>query len=471
MLQKLIRRLRQRRYGKSYCTMVGWYYLGLLGAIFAAAILREINLLMVLAGLMIGPFLYSYFGNRLKKDWFAIQRRFPESVHANDPFSLQINLTNQSVYTLFALVVRQKVVLTNPLDKKLSVNDEDERTWWAGFLFCQILPGNKQTESVQASFQLPGQYQLPPVEIHTRFPLGLFECRVKLGKTQTFWVYPALGELLRPISRWEAFCWESAVFGGRRLSPQDGEFHSVAPWRNGESQRRIHWRSSARRGELIVKRFQTPLSGKLAIWIDLSVPENFQPGNDTTSVKNGQNNIPAANQPEYRGVSTGGVSTGGVSAGTISTGGISTGGVLTPAEEEFQRKASLAATILYECCVRGREQFPEGLQITLACLGISRLGCVGRNDAEFYHRALKILSTARPIYPEMSPDTETGLETGLGLPNDLTVDTRILIISSNEALKSALPANRTKFIQIIKTDVKSLESWFRDGKIEKQEKQ
>lgn len=459
MISALIRRMRQRRYGKAYLTTAGWYFFGLALAVFAAAAMREINLLMVLAGLMIGPFLYNYYGCRLNKEWFAIQRRFPESVHANEPFFLRLILTNCSVYTLFGLVARQKVVFVDSRASRKSnakpaasaESETEDRVWYAGFLFCQLNPKAKQTESVRVIFQLPGQYQLEPIEIHSRFPLGLFECRVKLGKPQSFWVYPALGELLQPVSRWEAFSWDSTLSGGRRLSSQDGDFHSVVPWRNGESQRRIHWRSSARRGELIVKQFQTPLSGKLAILVDLTI---------SNKLSNAISQIPPV--PE-----TAEIAPESVFAQTVSSDATNSpdkaSSVFTPAENEFQTKLSLAATILHACCIQNRAPFPEGLQITFACSGDSRLSCSGRNDQAFYHRALKILSSASLVSLNEGADYNY-LN---AVVNELPSDTRVLLITGsdsrfkNENAPAAIAFLRRKFTQIIKTEDRSLEQWFR----------
>ena len=44
-------------------TREGWYYLGMFGFIVAGAIIRDINLLYIMAGMMLGPLLYSLYAS------------------------------------------------------------------------------------------------------------------------------------------------------------------------------------------------------------------------------------------------------------------------------------------------------------------------------------------------------------------------------------------------------------------------
>jgi uncharacterized protein (DUF58 family) len=70
--------------------------------------------------------------------------------------------------------------------------------------------------------------------------------------------------------------WRSLVRRGplgarrtRRSGMRGNEFHSLRDWRAGDSRRWIHWRTSARRGDLMVRQFEEERHDDLAILLDL----------------------------------------------------------------------------------------------------------------------------------------------------------------------------------------------------------
>ena len=50
------------------------------------------------------------------------------------------------------------------------------------------------------------------------------------------------------------------------------DFYGIRDWRAGDSRRRIHWRTSARRGSLVVREFEQRRSQDLALLVDLWQP-------------------------------------------------------------------------------------------------------------------------------------------------------------------------------------------------------
>ena len=89
--------------------------------------------------------------------------------------------------------------------------------------------------------------------------------------TDTLIVHPKLGKLTR---NWAHIARENAS-GGQRMQRRgflEGEFHGLRDWRPGDSRRWIHWRTSARRGSLVVRQFEQRRSEDLAILLDLWQP-------------------------------------------------------------------------------------------------------------------------------------------------------------------------------------------------------
>ena len=97
------------KYGLAYPTWQGVYLFGIFIALCIAAMMRQINLLLFIAGLLLGPLILSWFMAKIKKGWFRVQRRMPVTIHAESEFVLSLDLTNVSRGTLFALAARQVI--------------------------------------------------------------------------------------------------------------------------------------------------------------------------------------------------------------------------------------------------------------------------------------------------------------------------------------------------------------------------
>ncbi|MFO0933926.1 MAG: DUF58 domain-containing protein [Planctomycetota bacterium] len=91
-----------------------------------------------------------------------------------------------------------------------------------------------------------GWKRFRPVRLATRFPLGLFEASVDLSAPCEVLVRPREG---RPtpalLARLRGATVEQAA-SNTQLGTD--EFHGLRAWRQGDDPRRIHWRTSARRG-------------------------------------------------------------------------------------------------------------------------------------------------------------------------------------------------------------------------------
>ena len=62
----------------------GWYYLVVLGFVVGGALMRQINLLLIIAGMMAGPLLYNWREVIASLKGLHVRRKLPEGICAGD---------------------------------------------------------------------------------------------------------------------------------------------------------------------------------------------------------------------------------------------------------------------------------------------------------------------------------------------------------------------------------------------------
>lgn len=123
-----------------------------------------------------------------------------------------------------------------------------------------------------------GLYQLGPVGLATSFPLGLAEARQqKNGGVQQLTIYPDVFSIVAlPL------CGSpSEIHRGGFLLPEgvgSAEFSGLREYRRGDNPRHVHWPTTARLNELMVKEFEPLASASLYIALDMSADANVGQG-------------------------------------------------------------------------------------------------------------------------------------------------------------------------------------------------
>jgi uncharacterized protein (DUF58 family) len=111
-----------------------------------------------------------------------------------------------------------------------------------------------------------GRHRFAPVRLSIADPFGLAETRLALEEPQALVVYPRLAELEQLF-----FDGGAGPEHGRRLllrRPVGFDLHSVRDYQQGESLRRVHWPSTARRGSLMVKELEDSPRDEVAVLLD-----------------------------------------------------------------------------------------------------------------------------------------------------------------------------------------------------------
>src|SRR5262245_5145582 len=86
----------------------GFGYLVVMAFILTAALIRQINLLMVLYGILAGPLLLSWPLVRRQVKRVDVERHVPKSVVAGEPFFVELEVRNSRRGSSFALAMRDE---------------------------------------------------------------------------------------------------------------------------------------------------------------------------------------------------------------------------------------------------------------------------------------------------------------------------------------------------------------------------
>jgi uncharacterized protein (DUF58 family) len=134
----------------------------------------------------------------------------------------------------------------------------------------QRTPFERHSGRHHASYVLPslprGRYPYEEAIGVIEDPFGLQRATIPLGGAGALTVYPRLVELDAVFSEAGSF-----AHGGRRVllrRPSGFDLHSVREYEQGESLRKVHWRSTARRGRLMVKELEDSPRDEVAVLLD-----------------------------------------------------------------------------------------------------------------------------------------------------------------------------------------------------------
>jgi uncharacterized protein (DUF58 family) len=251
---------------RSIPTREGLVYFGVSLALLIAGLIHQVNLILLVFTLAAGPFVASIFGGRSMLRRLSVLRRVPAYVFSGDPLVVHYAVENgRRWYAALALFIEDSLV---PLDRAVS----GAATLTPRVFFARI-PGR---ERARVRWQCPspkrGKYGFRDLDVGTRSPFGIVEHRVTITLLDQIVVYPRIGQLTR---RW--FLMQRQATENRRgqrhdRSAQQVEYHGLRDYRSGDSPRWIHWRTSARRGELMVKEFEQQNEQDLAILVDPWLP-------------------------------------------------------------------------------------------------------------------------------------------------------------------------------------------------------
>jgi uncharacterized protein (DUF58 family) len=233
----------------------GRYWLATAVLLFVVGLLRSVNLLALLACCLLAAFALNAWaaGRGLKR--LTARRRLlgPLIAGRSCPFAVEVGNAG-------------RVVAGVRLEDR---GPSHAQTWFAVRL-------ERGTTAFRGEVTPPrrGRYAWGPVTAERGYPFGLAARRRELLAAEEAIVWPAVGSLergrlLRRLGAAADPRDRSRARPRPHPSAQAG-FYGLRPYRPGDSPRSIHWRSSARRGQLLVREFEDPPGEDLVLVLDAS---------------------------------------------------------------------------------------------------------------------------------------------------------------------------------------------------------
>jgi uncharacterized protein (DUF58 family) len=247
-------------------TLEGLCYIATLSFLLAGALVRQINLLLVLFALLASLPLLNWWLVRQTLRRLTLQRRLPRSVASGDVLMVELELANPR---------RRLASWAARVDDRICRQDDaaSEEPIRAQALFAYVPARGARTQSYRGRLMRRGRYRFGPLRISTQFPFGLMRGSVMIEQPQTLLVLPRLGRLTR---RWQRLQQSSDLGTSnveRRQGLLEGDFYGLRDWRQGDSRRWIHWRTSARRQTPVVRQFEQQRNQDLALVVELWQPD------------------------------------------------------------------------------------------------------------------------------------------------------------------------------------------------------
>lgn len=189
---------------------------------------------------------------RMRRLRLDVSRTFtPPRVHAGGASEVSLTVTNRS----------------RNVTPVVRVHDPVSGTRGANLLVAPLATD----APARAAYRLPtnrrGVIEIGPMEVQITDPFGLAQATIPAAGATRLTVYPPVHRLAGLPSTGGADP-HSGFEHHRTLSRGGEDFYSLRPYVAGDDLRRVHWASTARHDELLVRQDELPWQGRMTVVLD-----------------------------------------------------------------------------------------------------------------------------------------------------------------------------------------------------------
>jgi len=236
-------------------TREGWWFIGATLAVGLAATNTGNNLLYLILAMMLSFMIVSGVLSEQTMRHLRLQRELPRRVFAGAPASFGVRLMNRKRrLPSYALHLRE----TDPAGGR-----------GARHFLIRLGPQDRAVWRYALTFPHRGRHSLPGLRILTRFPFGLFAKISRPLLPDPVLVYPGL-RVLAPDE-------VPLVLGpGWRERDRRGHgagLHNLRQYRPGDDPRLLHWKTSAKAGDLMLKELEDEDRPQVCLVVEDPAPQ------------------------------------------------------------------------------------------------------------------------------------------------------------------------------------------------------
>ncbi len=223
-----------------FVLILGCFVIGMLAIVFTN------NLFYLLVAMLLGFIAVSGFLSEWTIRGIDVRRYVPADTHALAPVFVSLEVRNlKKSFPSLCLLVK-------------------DRTYGGEAFMLQVHPGSSLKQRYLTRFDRRGLHSSGSLVASTTFPFGLFRKRADFDQDAEFLVLPPVRDL-GIVLRSEAL--GSSDF--RVAFKGDGtNIFSIRKYQWGDSKRLIHWKSTARLMEVMIKELEREVSGKVTLELD-----------------------------------------------------------------------------------------------------------------------------------------------------------------------------------------------------------
>lgn len=183
----------------------------------------------------------------------AVRRLVPARVHSGQACRVDLHVRN--------LGLRRSPVLT-------ARDPFDFGRRWARFRLAPLGPGQGCTAAYRVPTDRRGLFELGPLQLVRTDPLGLVTRTIELAGEDTVTVYPRI-DRIAPLPHTRGADPRGGTVTQASFGASGDEFHALRPYVVGDDLRRVHWKSSARSEDLLIRQDDLPWQGRATLVVDL----------------------------------------------------------------------------------------------------------------------------------------------------------------------------------------------------------
>ena len=202
--------------------------------------------------LVVLPLITAFYVGRSRYRLALVRTVHPQIVAAGQPAQVRLTITNEGRTPSGALLLEDQVPYVLGSRPR--------------FVLSGIAHGWRREIGYQVRSDVRGQFQIGPMSVRVSDPFGLVELGRAFRTTVPLTVTPRTVPLPNiPLGGgWTG----SGDNRPRAFATGSAEDVTVREYRHGDELRRVHWRSSARVGELMVRREEQPWQSRATVFLD-----------------------------------------------------------------------------------------------------------------------------------------------------------------------------------------------------------